>query len=458
VNGWRYKLDELAAMAGLDAPRSAVAFTSVSTDTRTIQSGDVFFALSGENFDGNRFVADAFAKGAAAAVTTAPNSAGPCLIAQNPLQALQRFATAHRNRFAIPVIAITGSVGKTTSKDFTAAVLGTKYRVCKTEGNFNNEIGMPISLLRLNAQTQVAVIEMGANHLGEIAGLCTFARPTESAITTIGQAHLEGFGSMDRIQQAKGEIAEALGPNDRFYVNTDDPRCRAIGEKCRARKVYFGREGDVAIKECRFDDAGDLRITLDPVGELRLPLPSRALATSVALAVAIGLQHGVTEFQNSLTDAAKNARRFRVVQVGPLTVLDDTYNANPTSVRAALQALGERRVAGRRVAVLGDMLELGKDAERLHREIGEHAGACGVQELFVRGAFANATAEGARAAGVKSVHVMDAHDAIAGAIAAEAVEGDCLLVKGSRGMRMEKVIESLAARYGAALGTAGGSH
>jgi len=458
VNGWRYTLDELAAMAGLSISGGTAAFSAISTDTRTIKSGDVFFALRGENFDGNRFVADAFAKGAIAAITTQPNAAGTCLIAEDPLRALQRFATAHRNRFAIPVIAITGSVGKTTSKDFTAAVLASKYRVTKTEGNFNNEIGMPISLLRLDGDTQMAVIEMGANHMGEIAGLCALARPTESAITTIGQAHLEGFGSIEKVAEAKAEIAAALRPTDRFYVNMDDARCRRIGEQCRARKIYFGREGDVAIRDCQFDDDGQMHIKLDPVGELRLPLPSRALATSVALAVAIGLQHGITEFQRTLHDAVLHARRFRVLRVGPLTVLDDSYNANPTSVRAALEALGERKVSGRRLAALGDMLELGTQSAALHREIGEKAAACGVARLLVRGAFAQAMADGARAAGVPSVEILDAHEAMADAIAADAVEGDCLLVKGSRGMRMEKVIEGLASRYGAPAGAVSGPH
>jgi len=337
-------------------------------------------------------------------------------------------------------------------------VLAAKYRVTKTEGNFNNEIGMPLSLLRLDGNTQMAVIEMGANHLGEIAGLCALARPTESAITTIGQAHLEGFGSIEKVAEAKSEIAAALRPDGRFYVNTDDERCRRIGEQCRARKIYFGREGDVAIRDCGFDDDGQMRIKLDPVGELRLPLPSRALATSVALAVAIGLQHGITEFQRALHDAALHARRFRVLRLGPLTVLDDSYNANPTSVRAALEALSERKVSGRRMAALGDMLELGAQSAALHREIGEKAAACGVERLLVRGAFAQAMADGARAAGVPSVEVLDAHEAMADVIAADAVEGDCLLVKGSRGMRMEKVIECLASRYGTPAGAAGGSH
>ncbi len=461
MTGWRYTLDELAAMAGASALRSAAAlssFSSVSTDTRTIQPGDVFFALSGENFDGNRFVGDAFAKGAVAAVTAAPHPAGPCLVAENPLRALQRFATAHRARFSIPVIAITGSVGKTTSKDFTAAVLATKYRVTKTEGNLNNEIGTPLSLLNLDASTQVAVIEMGANHVGEIAGLCALARPTESAITTIGEAHLEGFGSIERVAEAKSEIAAGLGPADTFYVNTDDPRCRRIGEQCRARKVYFGREGDVRIRECRFDAAGEMVLTLDPVGELRLPLVVRAHAANVALAVAIGLQHGVTNFQAALAEAARNARRFRVMAVGPLTVMDDSYNANPTSMRAALEALGERAVDGVRMAALGDMLELGADAERLHGEIGRKAAECGVRRLFVRGAFARATAAGASSAGLAAVEVMDTHEAIAEAIAAVAEAGDCLLVKGSRGMQMEKVIECLRGLYGSPPDAVNGSH
>ncbi len=458
MSGWQYTLADLAGFVGSSIADGKSLFSSVSTDSRTLQRGQVFFALSGENFDGNKFVADAFAKGAIAAVTTQPSAAGPCIVVGNPLTALQQFAAAHRARFKGPVIAITGSVGKTTTKDLTAAVLSTRRRVSKTEGNLNNDIGVPVTLLGIGGETQAAIVEMGANHKDEIAGLCRIARPTESTITTIGEAHLEGFGSMDDIESAKGEIADALGPDGVFYVNNDDARCRRIAGRCRAKKVYVGREGDVVVRDCRFDDDGEMILTLDPVGRLKLPLTIRAHATNVAIAVAIGLQHGVTQFEPALREACHHARRFRVSQVGPLTVLDDSYNANPVSMRAALDALAERPVQGERMAALGDMLELGAESAALHAEIGRKAGAAGVKRLYIRGTFARAMADGAMGAGVPSVEVIDAHESMADAIASVAEEGDCLLVKGSRGMRMEHVIEHLRARYGLSLGAANGPH
>jgi UDP-N-acetylmuramoyl-tripeptide--D-alanyl-D-alanine ligase len=396
-------------------------------------------------------VADAFAKGAVAAVTTREHPAGTCIVVDNPLRALQQFSASHRERFCGPVIAITGSAGKTTTKDLTAAVLGTRMRVAKTEGNLNNDIGVPLTLLGIGEDTQAAIVEMGANHKGEIAQLCAIARPGESTITMIGEAHLEGFGSLDDVESAKGEIARALAPDGTFYVNADDARCLRVAKECRAKKVYVGREGDVAIRDCRIDADGEMRLMMSPVGELKLPLTIRAHATNVALAVAIGLQHGVSEFGPALREACLNARRFRVLTVGPLTVIDDSYNANPVSMRAAIDALAERPTGGARLAALGDMLELGAASAALHAEIGRYAAEAGVKRLYIRGAFARATADAALAAGLPLVEVIDAHETMAEAIAADAGEGDCLLVKGSRGMRMERVIERLRARYGVSL-------
>src|SRR5690606_11767586 len=210
-------------------PGRAVTFEAVSTDTRTLAPGQVFFALSGENFDGNRFVGEAFAKGAAAAVVREAAGDGPCLVVPDPLKALQAFAAYHRNRYPIPLFALTGSCGKTGVKDLTAAVLGSRWNVVKTPGNLNNDIGCPLSLLRIDEKTDMAVIEMGANHAGEIAELCRIARPTESAITLVAPAHLEGFGTVENVARAKAEIVEGLPGDGTFYVNADNPWCVKIG-------------------------------------------------------------------------------------------------------------------------------------------------------------------------------------------------------------------------------------
>lgn len=445
---WAYTLDELARI--LDAPvpsGSAVLFHRVSTDTRTLQPGDVFFALSGERFDGNQFVSDAFAKGATAAVTTRSIEGGPCLVVTDPLAALQRFAAHHRRKYGTPILAITGSCGKTTAKDLTAAVLATRYNVVKTPGNLNNDIGCPLSLLHIGDETQFAVIEMGANHPGEITALCRLAAPTESAITIVAPAHLEGFGSIQNVAAAKGEIVEALPSTGVFYVNADDPYCVALAGCFSGKKVRFGASGDVALERCESIAPGEMRLHVRPVGTLRLPLACRAHATNVLLAIAVGLRHGVTAFEDSLRDALRTATRFKVLSVGPLTVIDDSYNANPASMKASLDALAEWPTEGARLAALGEMLELGDSGAALHREIGEYAGRSRVRCLFAKGPHASDMIDAARTARTPHVEALDDPHDIAAAIHTVAQPGDVLLVKGSRGMRMENVIEALRKLY-----------
>lgn len=439
--GWTYTLAELAETIGAAAPGVDATFEGVSIDTRTLQPGQVFFALSGENFDGNRFVADALAKGAVAAVTRRRGERA--IVVDDPLKALQAFAARHRQRHPIPVFALTGSCGKTSVKDLTAAVLGSRMNVVKTLGNLNNDIGCPLSLLRIAGDTQMAVIEIGANHLGEIAALCELARPTESAITLVAPAHLEGFGSIENVAKAKGEIVEGLDANGTFYVNTNDEWCVRIGESFSGNKVYFGSRGDVVLEECGFDADGEMRLRISPIGELRLPLHSRAHANNVLLAVAVGLRHGITEFEAPLREACLRTTRFKVFELGSLTIIDDTYNANPASVAAALETLASRPGNGARIAALGDMLELGEAGPGLHAGLGQLAALLGIDRVYTYGPLSRHTVEAARAAGVEDAQTFDDHRLIAETIRAKAKPGDTLLVKGSRGMKMETVIEEL---------------
>jgi UDP-N-acetylmuramoyl-tripeptide--D-alanyl-D-alanine ligase len=442
----RYAAGELAAILGAETTRPEAEFTGVSTDTRTIEPGQAFFALSGENFDGNRFVAQAFAKGAAVAVTSAPHEGGACVVVDNPLAALQQFAASHRARFRIPVLALTGSCGKTSTKDLIASVLETKRRVVKTQGNLNNDIGCPLSLLRIEEDTEFAVIEMGANHRGEIAAMCEMARPTESLVTMVAPAHLEGFGSVENVAKAKGEIVEALGPGGVFYANAGDPWCRQMAEDHRGDTVWIGGPGEVGLESCA-PEPGGMRLTVRPIGELRLPLLCRAHGLNVAFAVAAGLRHGVTEFEDPLRRALKSAARFKLLEVGPLTVIDDTYNANPASVAAALEALADRAGAGRTIAVLGDMFELGEEAARLHRECGERAAGLGIGVVLAMGENACDTIAGARLGGAELAESSETHHELAATVHRLAEAGDTVLVKGSRGMRMERVIDALADLY-----------
>lgn len=426
----------------VDATSAGESITGVSTDSRTVQPGDLFFALSGEKFDGDRFVDAAFAAGAAAAVTHAPHVTGPCLIHPNPLEALQLLAARHRDRCHARIIAITGSCGKTTSKDMTAALLSTHFPTVKTPGNLNNDIGCPLSLLRIESDTRFAIIEMGANHPGEIASLCRIARPVESAVTMVAPAHLEGFGSVERVAAAKSEILDALPADGCFYVNSDDPLCVKMSARHPGKKVLFGSHGDVRLESLRFDDSGEMVLSIYPIGRLRLPLAIRAHATNVLLAVAIGLQHGISEFEAPLREACRTASRFRVERISSWTFLDDTYNANPASMKAALEALADYP-GGRKIALLGSMFELGDSAAILHAETGAVAARLGIDWLWAIGPHAGDMVDGARAEGIGAAEVFETHEAMASAISARAAANDVILLKGSRGMKMETVLQLL---------------
>lgn len=442
--GWTYTAAQFANWLECEISGPEIKpITGVSTDTRTIEPGDLYVALQGPNFDADNFVAEAFARGAAAAVCRRPHAEGPCLVVDDPLAALQRIATRHRMGLDIPLLAITGSCGKTTAKDFTTAVLGTRYNVVKTRGNLNNEIGCPLSLLRLDRNTDFAVIEMGANHVGEIAQLCGITRPTESAVTMVAPAHLEGFGSLEAVARAKGEIVDNLDADGRFYQNMDNPWCRAMGRDFGGEVIRFGSEGDVVLRSCEFESNGELRLDIDPIGTLRLPLPVKAHATNVLLAVAVGLQHGIQDFEGPLRQACAAPSRFKIYPLGDLEILDDTYNANPASMTAALEALVNRPGAGSRIAVLGDMLELGTDSTDLHVALGAQAAALGVNRLFSYGAHGYDIIRGAREAGLAQAETYDSHENLAAALHHVARHGDIILLKGSRGMRMEQVAGAL---------------
>ncbi len=444
---WEYSLTELARVLDATTPATDATFHAVSKDTRSLKSGDVYFALKGEQFDGETFVDNAFAAGAGAAVCTTEHEGGPCLVVPDALAALQQFAAHHRDRFDIPIVAITGSCGKTTAKDFTASVLGSRLNVTKTEGNLNNEIGCPLSILNIDDKTDIAVLEMGANHMGEIQSLCAWARPTESAITIIAPAHLEGFGSIENVAQAKAEIAQSLATDGVFFVNTDDERCVRVAERLECETVTFGVTGQIALRDYQRCDDGEVDLDIDPIGTIRLPLACRAHATNVLLAVAIGLRHGVKEFEAPLRQALQHATRFRLREVGPLHIIDDTYNANPASMKAALQALQEQPGNGTRWAALGDMLELGEDAAKYHIEIGAFAAEHNVAGVFAIGGHANDIVQGARKAGLNHAVAYLDTKAIAEAIAETVPAGSIVLVKGSRGLRMENVIAELEKIY-----------
>lgn len=436
----------------------ARAITRVATDSRALQPGDFFVALRGENFDGHAFVAQAAALGAAGAlVSTGFDTAGlpgefGLIRVEDSLAALQAIATAYRASLPLRVLGVTGSSGKTSTKDFAAAVLGAKYRVLKTEGNFNNHIGLPLTILRAGREDAVGVLEMGMNHAGEIAPLAAIAAPEAAIITNIGVAHIEFLGSRAAIAQEKGMLAEALPPGGTLLLKADDDFSAAIAARSRAKTVLvaLGEEKQAAVRaEAIITHFGGTRFRVIAEGEeaeVDLPVPGAHMVENALLALAAGRAFGVTLAEGAAALAAcrLTAGRLERRTLGGIHFLDDSYNANPDSMRAALRTLAALPTTGARLAVLGRMGELGAEAEAGHRAVGEAAAEAKLDTLIAVGAEAHWIAEAARAAGLGTTgaihHVADT-TAAAELLASLAHPGDLVLLKGSRAARMERVLE-----------------
>ncbi len=454
--------DLVRAMQGaLVGGRLDGVVNGVSIDSRTCLSGNAFFAIRGPRQDGHAFVADAVARGAGAAVVThlPPNltlpPAFPVVLVEDTTQALQRLAASHRRRHALAVVAVTGSNGKTTTKELTAAVLAARFRVLKAVGSLNNQWGVPLTLLALEPAHEAAVLELGMNAFGEIAALAQLAQPSVGVLTTIAPAHLEGVGSIEGVQKAKGELVQAIPPDGVVVLNADDPLVAALAREARGRVVTYGRAAaaDIRLGEVTATRGG-LTFAVAFGGEsaaVRLPLYGRHNAGNAAAAVAVGVALGVP------LDAAAEALayvtplkgRLHAREVRGTLVLDDTYNANPASLRAALDALRESGGEGRAWVVLGDMLELGAGSDAAHREAGRWIAALPAAGLATAGPAARLAAAAARDAGCPDVAAHDGPEAAATHVATRVAAGDRVLIKGSRGMRMERAVETLLGHLGA---------
>ncbi len=431
-------------------------FTGVSNDTRTIAPGELYVALRGANFDGHRFCAAALAK-RAGGVLVESGLAGEidrpgegCVIeAPDTLQALQRIARAHRKRFDIPVIAISGSNGKTSTKEMTAAILGTRLRTLKTEGNLNNLIGLPLMLLRLDGSHDVAVLELGMNHRGEIRDMTRICDPTIGVLTNVGPAHIEHFRDLDDIARAKGELFRTMRPGT-IVVNADDPRVVRQARGLPHRRISFGLARRARIRGERIVSRGTEGQAFSLVAggkrtRVTLPAPGRhnvsnALAAAGA-AFAVGL--GPLEVAEGLAFFENTKWRMQIMKLGRnIILINDCYNANPASMEAALRAFAEMKGDSRGFAVLGDMLELGKTSEEAHREVGRLVRDLGIEVLFTYGKSAEAIAEGATSgSGATEVHRGRSHDEIAARLREMTRGKDWILVKGSRGMEMERIVQ-----------------
>ena len=445
----RMRLGEAAAALGLRAAGEDVVFHGAGTDSRTASRGALFIAVRGPKFDGHDFIGDARRRGAAAClVERAPDGSMPFVLARDSVRALGELAAAWRSRFRdLLLVGITGSNGKTTVKEMTAAILRISGPVCATRGNLNNEIGVPLTLCDLDAGHHAAVVELGANHRGEIAALTTLARPSVGVVTQCAPAHLEGFGSIEGVARAKGELIEHLPGDAVAVINADDPYAGLWRKLARDRRcMSFGTGADADVRVRSESCATGRRVSLDtPAGEvaieLALPGAHNALNAGAAAAAAIAAGASLDTVRDGLA-AVRPAKGRLESKRGPrgAEIIDDTYNANPASLQAGLQVLATKPAP--RWLVLGDMAELGVDGASFHAEAGRRARRHGVERLLVVGELG---VEAARAFGGGATHFED-RAALVERLREELPDGATVLVKGSRSMAMERVVDAIAER------------
>ncbi len=426
-------------------------FTRVCTDSRQVAAGDLFVALKGERYDGHEFVARAGAHGAAGAVVSRLQECElPQVVVPDTLQGLQDYAASWRADFELPVVAVTGSNGKTTTKQMLSAIFAARGPVLATAGNLNNHIGVPLTLLGLRAEHRTAVIEMGANHAGEIARLAEIARPQIGVVTQAGDAHLEGFGSREGVAKAKGELFAALRSGGVAVINNDDafaPLWKTLAAGASQITFSLTERADVSALNIEPTAAGagmrfELRAAEGRVA-VQLPLAGRhnvsnALAAA-SCAVALGMD--LKDIAAGLAQVKPAAGRLSwLTTASGARILDDSYNANPGSLRAGLEVLAA--CAGRRILVLGDMGELGPEAARLHAEAGALARQLGIDALYATGRWSEAAV---KRFGAAAWHLPSA-EALVEAIRPQIDSKTSLLVKGSRSSRMERVVAALTGR------------
>ena len=443
-------------LVGADDP-DGIFPTGACIDTRILKTDELFVALEGEQTDGHRFVAQALENGASAALVSEawfstlaeedwPN--GPTVVVDAPDQALGTLGKTYRRRFDIPLIAVTGSNGKTTTKEMIATVLRTRYRVLATEGNLNTRLGVPMTLLKLTRDHDVAVIEMGITEGGGLNYLCELAAPTIGVITNIGPTHLEYLGSVEGVAQAKGELLDYLDESSMAILNFDDLYLTKKRARVKGRLLGFGVE---EISQFRGE-----RLVLDQEGCCQFSLQSRFFHLHVpgrhnvynalaAAAAGCALDVPLEDAAGALAGFEPPALRGQVLESGGVKLLNDSYNANPASMRAALDTLTSMPTDGRRFAVLGDMLELGPTADSDHRSLGRYASQRGVDALLALGDFAESTAGGGIDGGMTldRAAAYETLDQLSEALSRLLKPGDLVLLKGSRGARMERLAERL---------------
>ena len=446
-------LGQIAAWLGRDVPSGDLRVRRVVTDSRVVKPGDLFVALHGEKFDGHAFLAAAQAAGAVGAVVSTPDPGlqdWPQLPVPDTLAALQGIAAAYRKTLPLRTVSVTGSNGKTSTKEMVAAVLGARYRAGKTAGNLNNHIGVPLTLLSFGSQDEFGVVEMGMNHPGELKPLAALARSEAAVITNIGVAHIGHFHSQEAIAAEKASVAEAIGPDGFVALNANDRFTPFIAARCRAPVITAGLgRGDVQARDLRFHDYGvDFTLHDGSCAEkVELPVPGEHMAANATLAVAAGLRFGVSlaEAARALAGLQLPGGRFRVQRLREVLIVDDAYNANPDSVVAALRTVARMQSGKRKVAVLGRMAELGKESAAGHRRVGRSAAEAGFDCIVTVGDEAAEIGRAAAAAGSPLVRATGSHDEAVQLLQGVLRAGDVVLVKGSASAEVGRVICGLEA-------------
>ncbi len=465
----------MGAGAVLETPESvsnagALVATGYSIDSRTAVPGDLFFAVRGERLDGHDFVAAAFERGAIAAVVSHARAASlpdaalsyPLLIAEDPLLALQSLASHIRRQWGHRVVAITGSAGKTTTKDAVAAALGAKFRVLKSIGNLNNKFGLPLQLLRLMPEHEIAVVEMGMNHAGEIAALARIASPDWGVITNVGTAHIENFSEGQAgIARAKFELVAALPANGVVFLNCDDVYAAQFGRDFPGHVVYFGRgpcadpqilsaSEDLDGLHVRFrageravSGKGSTSVGLEREASFTLHLLGAHNATNALAGLAVALEASVDldAAVSAIASLSAGDKRGQIIEIAGAIILNDSYNSNPEALQSMIHTLAARPASGRRILIAGEMLELGEHGPALHLASGRAAAEAGLDIVIGVQGNAEHLAAAACAGGVTSLFLPDA-DAAGRWLTQNLASGDVVLVKGSRGVHLERAIET----------------
>jgi UDP-N-acetylmuramoyl-tripeptide--D-alanyl-D-alanine ligase len=427
-----------------------------SIDSRTVGPAELFFAVKGERLDGHDFVTAALDRGALAAVVRKDQlerfeDKNRLLAVDDTLVALQALATAVRKVWGKPLIGITGSAGKTTTKEAIAHVLSTKFRVLKSEGNFNNHFGLPLMLLKLEPEHDVAVIEMGMSHAGEIRALAKIAQPEIGVVTNVAPVHLEFFDSLAGIARAKYELVESLPPSGTAVLNADDEYVSQFGRDFKGKVIRYGTHAAADIRAENVESCGTEGSRFDVVvagarHPATLPLVGAHNILNALAAISVGMARGMTlpEVVSALADLKAADKRGQVLQLGNITVINDCYNSNPKALNAMIDALAAMK-AKRHIVVAGEMLELGPLGEEMHRAAGEHAAAKKIEVVLgVRG-LAEAMVNGAKQAGVQAEFLKTPEEA-GDWLAREARDGDVVLLKASRGVKLERALETWQAK------------